>query len=109
MLLLHPGPTVNPVVLAAFRRNLQAVSSNEGRLTELKPERKHRGVETHHADREVREVAENSETSGHLLVKAVAGFDEGVELLVGVLDHVRVQLYAMIHPERSCSAQHDAQ
>lgn len=41
VLLLHAGAAVDPVVLAALRRNLQAVASNKRRLTELKPEEKH--------------------------------------------------------------------
>lgn len=29
-----------------------------------------------------------TDTFGHLLVKAVAGFDEGVKLLVGIFNHI---------------------
>lgn len=36
-----------------------------------------------------------------LLVETITGFDEGVQLLVGVLDHICMQLYSVIHPERS--------
>lgn len=42
MLLLHPGPTVHPVILTALWRNLQAVTHNKRRLTELKSEERHR-------------------------------------------------------------------
>ena len=35
----------------------------------------------------------------HALVEAVAGFDEVVQLLVGVLDHVSVELHPVVDPE----------
>lgn len=38
--LLHPGATVDPVIVAALRGDLQAVTHHKGRLTELKPEKK---------------------------------------------------------------------
>ena len=41
-------------------------------------------------------------TNRDVLVEAIAGFDEGVELLVSVLDHICVQLDAVVHPKRSC-------
>lgn len=38
--------------------------------------------------------------SERVLVEAVAGLDEVVQLLVGILDHVSVQLHAVVHPKR---------
>lgn len=98
MLLLHTRPTVHPVIVTALWRNLQAVTRNERRLAELKSEERHGSngklTRTHELKR--RNV---TDTLGDLLVKAVTGFDEGVELLVGILDHICMQLYAVIHSE----------
>lgn len=40
VLLLHAGPTVHAVILGAVRGDLQAVASNKGGFTEVKPEDK---------------------------------------------------------------------
>lgn len=42
----------------------------------------------------------------HLPVEAVAGLDEGVELLAGVLHHVSVELDAVVHATRAWDRKH---
>lgn len=36
------------------------------------------------------------------LVKAVAGFNEEVQFLVGILDHICMQLHSMVHSKGAC-------
>lgn len=47
VVLLHPSPTVHPVILTALWRNLQTVSHHKGRLAELKSERRDRDDENY--------------------------------------------------------------
>lgn len=88
VVLLHPGPTVHPVILTALWRNLQAVAHNKGWLTELESEETHRSNEN--LLYTCGELENITDALGYLLIKAVAGFDEGVELLVGVLNNICV-------------------
>lgn len=49
-----------------------------------------------------------NDPSGNIsLVKAVAGFDEEVELLVGIVNHVCMQLHSMVHPKWTCKQHKD--
>lgn len=98
--LLHAGATVDAVILAALWRDLQAVAHDEGRLTELKP------AQTQHQRMKWQQMPAAPHTPPHLLIKAVVGFDEAVELLVGVLDHIGVQLDPVVDSSRSWTRKH---
>lgn len=101
MLLLHAGPTVHPVILTALWGNLQAVTHNKRRLAELEPAEGTRERWDTENTRVERAQRNGHSWFGDLLVEAVADFDEGVQLLVGVLDHIGMQLYAVIHSQWS--------
>ncbi len=65
VLLLHPGSTVHPVILTALQRNLQAVTHNKGRLTELKPKQRQEQRQSMYTCLKQQNV---TYISGHLLV-----------------------------------------
>lgn len=64
------------------------------------PARSGRSINEPHASRPSHAAAvgeTRSSESRHSPVKAVAVLDEVVQLLAGVLDHVRVELHAVVH------------